>query len=117
MGLFFSAAWTQHTDASLRMAGVIDRARHRMGWSVKEFAGRLEIGPAQLSNQMAGREGFNLWRLAGLGNAFLRAYLHELAATIGAEVIEATELRELVEAVKGLAALHPVTEGKGQETA
>lgn len=117
MGWFFSAAWTQHTGASLRMAGVIDRARGRMGWSRKEFAYYLGETESSLSRQMSGERGFNLWKLANLGNAFLLAYLHELAATIGAEVIEATELRELVGAVKGLAALHPVTGEKGQETA
>lgn len=112
------AAWNGHTEASLRMAGVIDRARGRMGWSRKEFAGKLRVSESQLSRQMAGLEGFSLWRLADLGNGFLLAYLHELAATVGAEVIEATELRELVLAVKGLAVQHPaVTEGKGQETA
>lgn len=99
--MFFQllAGWTSHDEASREFA--LDVA-----WAIDTTVGRkaaaeaMRISEAQLSNQLAGREGLNLWKLASVATEFHAALCGRRLRRIGWEVVPPGEVSALLSSAR-----------------
>jgi hypothetical protein len=92
MILPLTAAWTGHTDDSRELALLVTAAIDTAFLKRESAAALMGLHPADLSRQLAGRDGINLWRLASLGPVFWTALCVGLMARMGGVVLTADQL-------------------------
>lgn len=106
------AAWIGHTDHSRGMAEDIVKAFALIGVKHDAAAEQMGISPTKLSDQLAGREPLNHFRLAFLGISFEIALGTLRAARLGGFLITPEQIA-LMRGARRLGAKRMVKAGLG----
>lgn len=99
MVLPFVSAWAGHTPDSHGAAASLARAIRACYPKQANAADGLGIGAADLSRQLAGRDGLNLWRLASSRDLYAQ-FLRFEAERLGALFVSDAERRFILACVQ-----------------